>query len=64
MLIILPSSIVNAVDKQEESIRLKISSLLKKISKIDIGYREEMYKLFTKKRAIGLETIFIIILFR
>ncbi|PKY52302.1 DNA/RNA polymerase, partial [Rhizophagus irregularis] len=48
-------SFLNALDKQEESIRLKLSSLLKEISGIDIGYRESMYKLVTKKRAMSLE---------
>ncbi|RIA82671.1 hypothetical protein C1645_834996 [Glomus cerebriforme] len=33
-------SFLNVLDKQEESIRLKLSSLLKEISEIDIGYRE------------------------
>ena len=39
---------LNALDKLEESIRLKLSSLLKEISKIDVRYKEEMYKLVTK----------------
>src|ERR1044072_2022921 len=39
------TSFLNALDKQEESIRLKLSSLLKEISKVDIEYRESMYKL-------------------
>ncbi|CAB4390359.1 unnamed protein product [Rhizophagus irregularis] len=42
-------------DKQEESIRLKLSSLLKEISEVDIEYRDSMYKLVTKKRAMSLE---------
>ncbi|CAG8580846.1 9227_t:CDS:2, partial [Ambispora gerdemannii] len=49
------TSFLNALDKQEESIRLKLSSLLKEISEVDIGYRESMYKLVTKKRAMSLE---------
>ncbi|GBC36912.2 ribonuclease H-like domain-containing protein [Rhizophagus irregularis DAOM 181602=DAOM 197198] len=48
-------SFLNALDKQEESIRLKLSSLLKEISKVDIEYRDSMYKLVTKKRAMSLE---------
>ena len=40
---------LNALDKQEESIRLKLSSLLKEISEVDIEYRKSMYKLVTKK---------------
>ncbi|CAB4392810.1 unnamed protein product [Rhizophagus irregularis] len=50
-------SFLNALDKQEESIRLKFSSLLKKISEVDIEYRDSMYKLVTKKsnRAMSLE---------
>ncbi|GES96599.1 DNA polymerase [Rhizophagus clarus] len=43
-------SLLNALDKQEESIRLKLSSLLKEISEVDIEYRDSMYKLVTKKR--------------
>ena len=43
------------LDKQEESIRLKLSSLLKEISEVDIEYRDSMYKLVTKKRAMSLE---------
>ncbi|GBC18995.1 DNA polymerase family B-domain-containing protein [Rhizophagus irregularis DAOM 181602=DAOM 197198] len=46
---------INALNKQEESIRLKLSSLLKEISEVDIEYRESMYKLVTKKRAMSLE---------
>src|SRR6266496_202423 len=48
-------SFLNALDKQEESIRLKLSSLLKEISEVDIGYRESIYKLVIKKRAMSLE---------
>ena len=48
-------SFLNALDKQEESIRLKLSSLLKEISEADIEYRDSMYKLVTKKRAMSLE---------
>ena len=48
-------SFLNALDKQEESIRLKLSSLLKEISEVDIEYRESIYKLVTKKRAMSLE---------
>ncbi|RIA79205.1 hypothetical protein C1645_841268 [Glomus cerebriforme] len=48
-------SFLNALDKQEEFIRLKLSSLLKEIFGVDIGYRESMYKLVTKKRAMSLE---------
>src|ERR1041384_6124576 len=39
------TSFFNALDKQEKSIRLKLSSLFKEISKVDIEYRESMYKL-------------------
>ena len=45
-------SFLNALDKQEESIRLKLSS---EISEVDIEYRDSMYKLVTKKRAMSLE---------
>jgi hypothetical protein len=48
-------SFLNALNKQEESIRLKLSSLLKEISKVDIEYKDSMYKLVTKKRAMFLE---------
>jgi len=48
-------SFLNALDKQEESIRLKLSSLLKEIFEVDIEYRDSMYKLVTKKRAMSLE---------
>ena len=50
-------SFLNVLDKQEESIRLKVSSLLKEISEVDIEYRDHMYKLITKKRhrAMSLE---------
>ncbi|CAB4388592.1 unnamed protein product [Rhizophagus irregularis] len=50
-------SLLNALDKQEESICLKLSSLLKEISEVDIEYRDSMYKLVTKKRhrAMSLE---------
>ncbi|PKK59165.1 DNA/RNA polymerase [Rhizophagus irregularis] len=48
-------SFLNALDKQEESIRLKLSSLLKEISEVDIEYRDSMYKLVTKKQAMSLE---------
>ncbi|PKB95482.1 DNA/RNA polymerase, partial [Rhizophagus irregularis] len=48
-------SFLNVLDKQEESIRLKLSSLLKEISEVDIEYRDSMYKLVTKKRAMSLE---------
>jgi hypothetical protein len=46
---------LNALDKQEESIRLKLLSLLKEISEVDIEYRDSMYKLVTKKRAMSLK---------
>ena len=36
-------SFLNALDKQEESIRLKLLSLLKEISEVDIEYRDSMY---------------------
>jgi hypothetical protein len=54
------SSYLNALDKQEESIRLKLTTLLAEISKIDVGCRDEMYKLVTKvgkhkSKAISLE---------
>ena len=42
-------SLLNTLDKQEKSIRLKLSLLLKEISEIDIEYRDSMYKLVTKK---------------
>ena len=48
-------SFLNALDKQEESIHLKLSSLLKEISEVDIEYRESIYKLVTKERAMSLE---------
>ncbi|CAB4397689.1 unnamed protein product [Rhizophagus irregularis] len=40
-------------DKQEESIRLRLSSLLKEFSKIDVGYKKEMYKLVIKNAKGG-----------
>jgi len=54
------SSYLNALDKQEESIRLKLTTLLAEISKIDVGCRDRMYKLVTKPgkrkpKAITLE---------
>ncbi len=48
-------SFLNILNKQEESICLKLSSLLKEISKVDIRYRESIYKLVTKKRVIFLK---------
>ncbi|CAB4386485.1 unnamed protein product [Rhizophagus irregularis] len=39
---------LNALDKQEESIRLKLTTLLAEISKIDVDCRDRMYKLVTK----------------
>ncbi|GBB93124.1 hypothetical protein RclHR1_21130002 [Rhizophagus clarus] len=42
------SSYLNALDKQEESIRLKLTTLLAEISKIDVSCRDRMYKLVTK----------------
>ena len=48
-------SFLNALDKQEESIRLKLSLLLKEIFEVNIEYRDSMYKLVTKKRAMSLE---------
>ncbi|RIA91219.1 hypothetical protein C1645_737290 [Glomus cerebriforme] len=42
-------------DKQEASIRLKLSSMLKEISEVDIEYRDNIYKLVTKKRPMSLE---------
>ncbi|CAB4377332.1 unnamed protein product [Rhizophagus irregularis] len=48
-------SFLNALDKQEEFIRLKLSSLLKEISEVDKKYRDGMYKLVTKKQAMSLE---------
>ena len=48
-------SFLNALDKQKESIHLKLSSLLKEISEVNIEYRDSMYKLVTKKRAMSLE---------
>jgi hypothetical protein len=54
------SSYLNALDKQEESIRLKLTTLLAEISKIDVGCRDGMYKLVTKvgkrkSKAMSLE---------
>ncbi|RGB34233.1 hypothetical protein C1646_760771 [Rhizophagus diaphanus] len=43
------------LDKQEESIRIKLTTLLAEISEVDIEYRESMYKLVTKERAMSLE---------
>ncbi len=48
-------SFLNVLDKQEESIRLKHSSLFKEISKANIEYRDSIYKLVIKKRAMSLE---------
>ncbi|PKY53010.1 DNA/RNA polymerase [Rhizophagus irregularis] len=48
-------SFLNALDTQEESTRLKLLSLLKEISEVDIEYRDSMYKLVIKKRAMSLE---------
>ncbi|CAG8650873.1 14759_t:CDS:2 [Gigaspora rosea] len=42
------SFFLSALDKQEESIRIKLTTLLAEISQDDIGNREEMYKLVTK----------------
>ena len=42
------SSFLSALDKQEESIRIKLSILLAEISQDNKGCREEMYKLVTK----------------
>ncbi|PKC59830.1 DNA/RNA polymerase [Rhizophagus irregularis] len=47
------SSYLNALDKQEQSIRLKLTTLLAEISKIDVGCRDGMYKLVTK---VGFES--------
>ena len=47
------TSSLNALDKLEESIRLKLSSLLKEISKINVGYKKEMYKLVIKSAKGG-----------
>jgi hypothetical protein len=47
------TSFLNALDKQEGSIRLRLSSLLKEISKIDVGYKKEMYKLVIKSAKKG-----------
>ncbi|PKB96343.1 hypothetical protein RhiirA5_434998, partial [Rhizophagus irregularis] len=54
------SSYLNALDKQEQSIRLKLTTLLAEISKIDVGCRDGMYKLVTKvgkrkSKAMSLE---------
>ena len=43
------------LDKHEVSIRLRLSLLLKEISEDNVGYREEMYKFVTKKRAMTIE---------
>ncbi|GES98604.1 DNA polymerase family B-domain-containing protein [Rhizophagus clarus] len=61
--VLVPKSAEKWIRRQEESIRLKLSSLLKEISEVDIGYRENMYKLVTKKRAMynGKEGDFIYI---
>ena len=48
-------SFLNALDKQEEFIRLKLTTLLAEISQDNMECREEMYKLVTKKRAMSLE---------
>jgi len=48
-------SFFNTLDKQEESICLKLSSLLKEIFEVDIEYRDSIYKLVTKKQEISLE---------
>jgi hypothetical protein len=50
------------LDKQKESICLKLLLLLKEIFKINVQYKEEMYKLVTKTdkhklKAINLENI-------
>ncbi|CAG8564252.1 11880_t:CDS:2 [Cetraspora pellucida] len=42
------SSFLSALDKQEESIRIKLTTLLAEIFQDDIRSREEMYKLVTK----------------
>ena len=42
------SSFLSALDKQEESIRIKLTTLLAEIFQDNMGYREEMYKLVTK----------------
>ncbi|RIA94647.1 hypothetical protein C1645_817698 [Glomus cerebriforme] len=42
------TSILNVLDKKEESIRLKLATLLTEISKKDVGFREGMYKFVTK----------------
>jgi len=39
---------LNVLDKQEEIIHLKLLSLLKKIFKINIRYKEVIYKFITK----------------
>ncbi|PKK63436.1 DNA/RNA polymerase [Rhizophagus irregularis] len=54
------SSYLNALDKQEKPIRLKLTTLLAEISKIDVGCRDGMYKLVTKvgkrkSKAMSLE---------
>src|ERR1044072_552771 len=38
-------SFLNVLDKQEESIRLKLLSLLKEISEVDIGYKESFKRM-------------------
>ncbi|CAG8810635.1 12395_t:CDS:2, partial [Dentiscutata erythropus] len=38
------SSFLSALDKQEESIHIKLTTLLAEISQDNIGSREEMYK--------------------
>jgi hypothetical protein len=42
------SSYLNTLDKQEESICLKLTTLLAEISKVDVEYRDSMYKVVTK----------------
>ncbi|CAB4382369.1 unnamed protein product [Rhizophagus irregularis] len=39
---------LNVLDKQEDSIRLKLTTLLAEISKINVSCRDRMYKLVTK----------------
>ncbi|CAG8610586.1 21411_t:CDS:2, partial [Gigaspora rosea] len=56
------SSFLSALDKQEESIRIKLTTLLAEISQDDIGSREKMYEFVTKagkhkSKAMTLENI-------
>ncbi|GBB94354.1 hypothetical protein RclHR1_02340011 [Rhizophagus clarus] len=53
------SSFLSALDEQEESIHIKLTTLLAEISQDDIGCKEKMYKLVTKssKRKLKAMTL-------